>query len=89
MGNSDSKNLKIQQFLEDESHKFHKDDISTDGKDFEVLDLPQIVGTIPNENLVESNLELQLWGWMWKWKRDNGFGNAFTLTFNYKKVAFT
>jgi hypothetical protein len=27
-------------------------------------------------------LELQLWGWVWKWKKYNGFGNAFTLTFN-------
>jgi hypothetical protein len=48
--------------LEDESHKFHKDDILTNGKDFEALDLPQIVGIIPNENLVEFDLELQLWG---------------------------
>ncbi len=82
MGNNDSLNLKIQQCLEDESHKFHKYHISTNRKDFEALDLPQIVSTIPNENLVQFDLELQLWGWVWKWKRDNGFRNVLTLTFN-------
>jgi hypothetical protein len=44
--------------LEEDNYKFPQVDISTSEEDFEVENPPQLVGVVPNEDLVESNSKL-------------------------------